>query len=97
MKNIIRRFYILPKSGSGFSEQLDECLNEIKSYTGNSSDYQIIHQLFFVKSESNREYIRQKEEIFGSLKNIYIHLPSTSVIAQLPDNGFLITVELWYY
>jgi enamine deaminase RidA (YjgF/YER057c/UK114 family) len=94
MKNIIRRFYILPKKGKGFSEQLDESLNEIKSYFENSADYQIIHQLFFVKSESNREYVRQKEEIFNSLKNIYVDIPSTSVIAQLPDNGFLITVEL---
>jgi enamine deaminase RidA (YjgF/YER057c/UK114 family) len=94
MKNIIRRFYILPKKGTGFSDQLDECLNEIKSYFENSTDYQVIHQLFFVKSGSNREYVRQKEEIFSSLKNIYVHIPSTSVIAQLPDNGFLITVEL---
>ena len=94
MKNIIRRFYILPEKGSGFREQLDECLNEIKSYIINSSDYQIIHQLFFVKSESNDEYVRQKEDIFSSLKNIYNNIPSTSVIAQLPDNGFLITVEL---
>jgi enamine deaminase RidA (YjgF/YER057c/UK114 family) len=94
MKNIIRRFYILPNKGSGFSEQLDECLNEIKSYIEKTSDYQIIHQLFFVKSESNNEYVRQKEEIFSSLNNIYNHNPSTSVIAQLPDNGFLITVEL---
>ncbi len=94
MKNIIRRFYILPKKGSGFREQLDECLNQIKSYAENSSEYRIIHQLLFVKSESNHEYIRQKEIIFSSLKNIYNNIPSTSVIAQLPDNGFLVTVEL---
>lgn len=94
MKNIIRRFYILPEKGTGFREQLDECIDEIKSYFDNSRDYQIIHQLFFVKSESNNEYVRQKEEIFNSLKNIYNQTPSASVIAQLPDNGFLVTVEL---
>ncbi len=94
MKNIIRRFYILPEKGTGFREQLDECINKIKGYFDNSRDYQIIHQLFFVKSESNNEYIRQKEEIFGSLEKIYAQVPSASVIAQLPDNGFLVTVEL---
>ena len=94
MKNIIRRFYILPAKGTGFREQLDECINRIKSYFDNSRDYQIVHQLFFVKSESNNEYISQKEEIFSSLEKIYTQVPSASVIAQLPDNGFLVTVEL---
>ncbi len=94
MKNFIRRFYILPKKGSEFREQLDECIGELKNYIKNSQEYQIIHQLFFIKTESNDEYTKLKEEIFRSLKIIYSQLPSSSVIAQLPDNGFLITVEL---
>ncbi len=94
MKNFIRRFYILPKKGSEFHEQLDECIEELKNYMKNSQEYKIIHQLFFIKTKSNNEYVRLRDEIYNSLKAIYKHIPSSSVIAQLPDNGFMITVEL---
>ena len=94
MKNFIRRFYILPKKGSEFHEQLDECIAELKNYSKNSQEYKIIHQLFFIKTQSNNEYTVLKDEIYNSLRAIYKHIPSSSVIAQLPDNGFMITVEL---
>jgi hypothetical protein len=72
---------------------LDECIGELKNYIKNSREYKIIHQLFFVKTQSNNEYTILKEKIFNSLKKIYVLIPSSSVIAQLPENGFLITTE----
>ncbi len=94
MENNIKWINIVPVNGVSFHEQLESCFSRLNEYIKDNKKYNIIHQSFFVKSESNHEYSERKKEISGRIRDSFSEIPSTSVIGQLPDDDYLVTAEL---
>ncbi len=93
MANTIERILIYPTSGDSFTEQLTDCLSQIDKQC-NTRNEKILQQSFFISPENNKEYNSLRKEIITLLRKNQSYKPSTSVIAQPPAYGHLITAEL---
>ncbi len=94
MENNMKWIFVLPVEGSSFHEQLVSCFNKLNGFIKDPDNHNIIHQSFFIKSETNSEYTEKKKEILDLISDSFDKIPSTSIIGQIPDNGYLITAEL---
>ena len=86
--------FVLPVEGTTFHEQLVSCFNELNGFIKDPDNHNIIHQSFFIKSETNSEYTGKKKEILDLVNESFEKVPSTSIIGQIPDDGYLVTAEL---
>jgi enamine deaminase RidA (YjgF/YER057c/UK114 family) len=93
MNNNIERLLIYPTSDASFAEQLIDCLSQIAKQC-ESKRASILQQSFFVSPDTNSEYNNLRQKIISTLGKIQAHKPSTSIIAQTPAYGHLVTVEL---
>jgi enamine deaminase RidA (YjgF/YER057c/UK114 family) len=93
MDNNIDRLLIYPTSGTSFTAQLIDCLLQIKNQS-ESKRASILQQSFFVPPDNNTEYNSLRQEIILTLDKYQSYKPSTSIIAQPPAYGHLVTVEL---
>jgi enamine deaminase RidA (YjgF/YER057c/UK114 family) len=93
MKDNIIRKLVYPVVDTSFSEQLADCLSQINQHCSENSAT-IVQQTFFVSPEENEEYNRLRKEIVNTLSNSQSYKSSTSIIAQPPAYGHLVTVEL---
>lgn len=93
MNSYIDRLLIYPVNGTSFKEQLSDCLVQIKNHC-EEKEATILQQSFFIAPESNKEFNSLRQRIITSLSKYQSYKPSTSVIAQPPAYGHLVTVEL---
>jgi enamine deaminase RidA (YjgF/YER057c/UK114 family) len=93
MDNSIERILIFPTNGKSFTEQLTNCLDQIHEHC-ETNNTRILQQSFFICPQHNEAYQIQRQEILTALKLNPGATPSTSVIAQPPAYGHLVTVEL---
>jgi enamine deaminase RidA (YjgF/YER057c/UK114 family) len=93
MKNSIDRILILPKKGKDFNEQYANCLEQIELALKKNAS-RILHQSFFINITGDNVYSDYLGKIYNELEAINNKIASTSVIAQPPANGALVSVEL---
>jgi enamine deaminase RidA (YjgF/YER057c/UK114 family) len=93
MHNRIDRKLIFPQHVADFKYQIINCIAQIDSLIGESS-YKLAQQSFFIDAPSNEVYIEYSDFIFRELNKGKSELPSTSVIAQTPADGYKVSVEL---
>ena len=93
MENRIDRNVIYPKLKTDRRNQINSCIEQIAAHLDKKGS-RIIQQSFFIYAPTNEVYLEFYDQIFDQVKSKFNPVPSTSVIAQAPADGFLISVEL---
>jgi enamine deaminase RidA (YjgF/YER057c/UK114 family) len=89
-------FSVLPSHGSSFGEQLEECLEalEKKAKAAGLDLSNVLMLTFYIKTEDNNDYLQNKTWGTSILPKFFrLNIPTTSFIAQNPDNGKQVALD----
>ena len=89
--------FLLAESGNDFSEQLDNCFEQLQHITEElKKPSEIISLTFFVAAESREEYIAYKEIAYSYVKKGFANLhPAVALVSQDPENGKSVALEVF--
>lgn len=89
--------HIVPASGTGFEEQVRNCIEQLQEFIHREEDlhYLITQQTFFIAAKSREQY----EERSGIIREELLKItgtsqPATSVVAQSPAGDLDVVLEL---
>ncbi len=88
---------IVPTAGKSFPEQVQSCIDQLSLfiYPESLPRYFITQQTFFISAASRKEYDERSTYIRDQLSlSCGALLPATSIVAQNPDTGSEVVLEL---
>lgn len=91
-------FYFIPRQGSTLHEQLNDCLFQLEEQLNlkNLGKKNTLKQTFFLKVSHRDEYDKMVDVLEGQIQQFYgTFKPATSVIAQAPENGKYLAMEVY--
>ena len=91
--------YCIPRQGFTLQEQLDDCLLQLEEQIilKNLGKKNTLKQTFFLKVSHQDEYDKIVDVLEGQIQQFYgAFLPATSFIAQAPENGKHVTMEVFF-
>jgi len=91
-------FYFIPRQGSTLPEQLNDCLFQLEEQITlkNLGKKNTLKQTFFLKVSHQDEYDKMVDVLEEQIQQFYgAFLPATSVIAQAPENGKYLAMEVY--
>ena len=89
--------HIVPTSGEDFPAQVRSCVEQLLHFIRDEDEsrYFITQQTFFISAKSREEYDARSAEINLQLSTMCgTHLPATSIVAQSPESGSDVVLEL---
>ncbi len=89
--------FLLPESGSTFSEQLHNCFEQLQHIREElNKPSEIISLTFFVAAESREEYQTYKEITNSYVKKGFAKKhPAVALVSQNPENGRSVALEVF--
>ncbi len=91
-------FYFIPRQGSTLPEQLNDCLLQLEEQlTLKNLDLKnTLKQTIFLAVNHQEEYYEKTEILVRYIQQFYgPFMPATSVIAQAPENGKYLAMEVY--
>lgn len=84
------RFY--PETGSGLCDKLNDCYRQFSEFIENDGLVKelTVKQIIFFAASTQPEYLQNKQKLFSCASTFFPELPPTSIISQVPDNGYLV-------
>ena len=88
---------IRPTAGDSFSEQVDNCIDQLSGFIFPESvtGFYVAQQTFFISARTRTEYDDRSFLIKNKVAEICgVNLPATSIVAQRPESGSELVLEL---
>jgi enamine deaminase RidA (YjgF/YER057c/UK114 family) len=89
--------HIVPASGTGFEEQVRNCIEQLQEFMHQEEDlhYLITQQTFFISAKTREQYEERSTVIKEQLLDLCgASLPATSIVAQSPAYDLDVVLEL---